>query len=96
MRDALAGTQDDGAALHENSATPRMGKDVRDAQPPPMPSLTLPVPLQFGHVPPACALPVPLQAGQRSSPVPGVPGGASSPGLVGSFVDGFMGISVVL
>lgn len=51
--------------------------------PPPMPVTTFPVPLQSGQVF-ASNWPLPLQRGQRFSPVPGVPGGASSPGFVGS------------
>lgn len=47
-----------------------------------MPSMTLPVPPQFGQSAPLAFLPLPLQTGQMSSPVPGVPAGASSPGFV--------------
>src|SRR5215207_460616 len=45
-----------------------------------MPSITLPVPPQVLHgaLP---SRPLPLQSGQTFSPVPGVPGAASSPGL---------------
>src|SRR4051812_42840625 len=46
-----------------------------------MPTVTLPVPPQTGHAPLA-ARPLPPQLGQTSSPVPGVPAGASSPGLI--------------
>jgi hypothetical protein len=46
-----------------------------------MPSITLPVPPQFGHSPES-TLPLALQVGQMFSPVPGVPAGAWSPGLV--------------
>ena len=49
------------------------------AQPPPIPSITLPVPLHCSHFWPSF-LPEPLHAGHRFSPVPGVPGAASSPG----------------
>jgi hypothetical protein len=55
----------------------------RADQPPPIPVVTLPVPLHSGQLSPS-SLPEPLQAGHRFSPVPGVPGGASSPGFVGS------------
>ena len=48
-------------------------------QPPPI----LVVTLHSGQLSPSTS-PVPLQAGHRFSPVPGVPGGASSPGFVGS------------
>jgi hypothetical protein len=56
--------------------------EARQAQAPPMPRTMRPVPSQFGQAPPRAALPEPLHSGQISSPVPGVPGGASSPGLV--------------
>jgi|GEM_PF-3182988 hypothetical protein len=53
---------------------------ARLPQPPPMPSLTVPVPSQCGQgMPPF--VPVPPQSRQRESPLPGVPGGASSPGF---------------
>jgi hypothetical protein len=42
-----------------------------------MPRTILPVPPQAGHSPP-CKRPVPWHSGQTSSPVPGVPAGASS------------------
>jgi hypothetical protein len=47
-----------------------------------MPSTTFPVPPQFGQSLPFSSFPVPRQILHMSSPVPGVPGGASSPGLV--------------
>src|SRR5690349_14025104 len=53
--------------------------------PPPIPSVTLPVPSQTGQGIPSCS-PRPLQCGQMFSPVPGVPGAASSPGAVGSLL----------
>src|SRR5690606_14198511 len=63
-------------------ATPQ-NQDQRSSarQAPPIPSITLPVPPQFSH---GLLLirPVPRQTGQTSSPVPGVPGGASSPGFM--------------
>jgi hypothetical protein len=52
------------------------------AQAPPMPRTMRPVPSQFGQLSPRADFPLPLHCGQMSSPVPGVPGGASSPGLV--------------
>jgi uncharacterized protein (DUF1697 family) len=57
------------------------GSPTGEAQAPPIPSITLPVPSQTGQGVPSCS-PVPLQCRQRFSPVPGVPGAASSPGLV--------------
>ena len=50
---------------------------------PPIPLTIRPVPSQFGHVAPATS-PLLLHFGQTSSPVPGVPGGASSPGAISS------------
>jgi hypothetical protein len=47
-----------------------------------MPTLTWPVPSHSGHVTPATR-PLPPQRGQTVRPVPGVPSGASSPGLIG-------------
>src|SRR3954452_8173911 len=47
-----------------------------------MPSTTLPVPPQTGQSVPSCS-PLPPQWGQIFSPVPGVPGAASSPGASG-------------
>ncbi len=44
--------------------------------------MTLPVPSQVGHSPPSGDVALPPQVGQMFSPVPGVPGGASSPGLM--------------
>ena len=46
---------------------------------PPMPRVIRPVPSQFSQGFPSI-LPLPLHSGQMSSPVPGVPGRASSPG----------------
>jgi hypothetical protein len=40
-----------------------------------------PVPSQIGQAAPSLIFPVPLQFGHKSSPVPGVPATASSPGL---------------
>ena len=51
---------------------------------PPMPTFTTPLPWHSGHAP-APSLPLPPQRGQTSSPVPGVPAGASSPGLIGAW-----------
>jgi hypothetical protein len=48
-----------------------------------------PVPPQLRHSWPRAVLPLPLHSGQMSSPVPGVPGGASSPGLTGRAGCGF-------
>lgn len=47
-----------------------------------MPVVTLPVPAQFVQALPR-TVPLPWHTGQMFSPVPGVPGGASSPGLSG-------------
>jgi hypothetical protein len=63
--------------IMESSAT-----KLTRAQLPPMPCTTLPVPLHTSHVSPPL-VPEPWQAGHKSSPVPGVPGSASSPGLRG-------------
>jgi hypothetical protein len=52
-------------------------------QPPPMPSMTLPVPPQVVQVVPL-QMPLPWQAGQRFSPLPGVPGALWSPGSSGA------------
>ncbi len=49
-----------------------------------MPVMTVPVPRQLGHEPPSLR-PLPPQARHAFSPVPGVPGGAWSPGLIGWF-----------
>jgi hypothetical protein len=47
-------------------------------QPPPMPSMILPVPRQSGQGLPSI-VPAPLQRRHKFLPVPGTPGGASSP-----------------
>ena len=49
-------------------------------QPPPMASVTRPVPAQVSHSEPSSARPDPLHCGQRFSPAAPVPGGPSSPG----------------
>jgi hypothetical protein len=46
-----------------------------------MPSVITPVPPQFGHGFPTPSVPLAWQAGHTSSPLPGVPGEARSPGL---------------
>jgi len=50
---------------------------------PPIPLTIRPVPSQFAHVSPSTS-PLLSHVGQTSSPVPGVPGGASSPGAISS------------
>jgi len=52
------------------------------AQAPLMPRTMRPLPSQFAQRWPSF-VPLPSHAGQMSSPVPGVPGGASSPGAGG-------------
>jgi hypothetical protein len=54
---------------------------AKEIQPPPMPCTTLPLPSQFGHSEPSLRIPDPPHTSHRSSPVPGVPAKASSPGL---------------
>lgn len=61
------------------------GPDTRGDQPPPIPSITFPVPPHMGHSL-SLILPVPLQASHIASPAPGASGGAWSPGLSGVFV----------
>ncbi len=46
-----------------------------------MPSTTVPLPAHSVHSAPSSS-PDPPQSGQRFAPVPGVPGGASSPGAI--------------
>jgi hypothetical protein len=60
-------------ALRERAA------GAEEAQPPPTPSVTMPVPPQVGHSPPP-ARPLPAQSGHWSSPAGGCSGGTSSPG----------------
>src|SRR5207248_5344542 len=55
-------------------------QDDFDTHAPPIALMTLPEPPQFGQVP-LPRRPVPPQSPHTASPVPGVPGGASSPGL---------------
>ena len=69
------------SSLHRRGAFESPYKRPTSNYPPAMPSMTFPVPSQFGHRLPS-TLPLPLQFGQRFSPVPGVPAGASSPGLL--------------
>src|SRR5947209_18919259 len=80
------------AVEHISTETAKMHQFQREvweagaeaAQPPPIPSTTLPVPAQSGQG--FCpTLPEPLQVGQMFSPVPGVPGGASSRGCICDF-----------
>jgi hypothetical protein len=54
--------------------------DRGNVQAPPMPSTIRPVPPHLGQAEPSMR-PLPWHCGQISSPVPGVPGAASSPGL---------------
>jgi len=58
---------------------PRFAREELERHPPPIPSITVPLPPHSGQVPPS-ASPEPAQRGQAFSPVPGVPGAASSPG----------------
>jgi hypothetical protein len=51
-------------------------------QPPPIARVIFPVPPQFSQILPL-TFPDPEHCGHTSSPVPGVPGAASSPGFVG-------------
>jgi hypothetical protein len=60
-----------------------------------MPRVTLPVPSHSGHGP-RSTRPLPPQRGQTVSPVPGVPRGASSPGLIPGGVVGLLGLGLSL
>ena len=79
----------------------QVGPFFRAGQPPPMPCTTWPVPPQVGHIEPAI-LPLPPQRWQGASPVPGVPGAASSPasraapGSSSPATDGFGGLRVAV
>ncbi len=56
-----------------------------------MPSTTVPVPAHSVHSAPS-RRPDPPQSGQTFSPVPGVPGGASSPGAIAGRVGSSGGV----
>jgi len=64
-----------------SSAMVFLHKVVGINQAPPMPTVTLPVPWHWAHGLPPASLPDPPHTRQMLSPVPGVPAGASSPGL---------------
>ena len=56
-----------------------------------MPSTTVPLPAHIAHSAPSIS-PEPAQSGQTFSPVPGVPGGASSPGAIAAWVGSSGGV----
>ncbi len=66
-----------GSDRGDRARSQRTGKK---AQAPPMPRTIRPVPSQVRQTCSRAVRPVPLHSGQTSSPVPGVPAGASSPG----------------